>query len=548
MKYVLLVVALFSLAQRPLAYGQTWQWATGSAVAHCNFDLQSMCIDKYGNSYSVNWFQPLGTDTGVATFGTISLIDSTHSSAIAVVSNDSNGHYRWAKSTTFGDIRPYRIECDKDNDIYILGYAQDSCRFDTFSFSTNGFLLKMNGAGDIIWVRSMPFEARGIVIDSNKSVFLTGSGNSNVFHFGTDSLVNPNAGTTAAIVFEWDSTGHYVWGKLFGGSIGASGDHIETDRSGNLVVAGTIWSDSFTIDTVSFFNASVTSASTSWVAKLDRNGHILWGNTLMADSGSTASVICTDKKNNVYVSGKFYGRLISGTDTLYNHYSWGTGFFLKLDSGGRATWARTITGPDCDMPFDLKTDDCSDIWLSGHLRSNLYQYTDSNCIYRYDTSGNLLSAMVLDATGDDVTELRFDHHGNIYYAGDYYNSAHFGSYVLAGDTTLLEAFCLTKLYVGLSCPPDTITQVHGVPAPVGNCFFTLYPNPANDEIHISADLPEPGGVTVRIIDMFGMLRYTEAIQSRQMTISTGGLEPGAYIAEMVAADNSRYKVKFSIIH
>jgi hypothetical protein len=71
--------------------------------------------------------------------------------------------------------------------------------------------------------------------------------------------------------------------------------------------------------------------------------------------------------------------------------------------------------------------------------------------------------------------------------------------------------------------------------------FELYPNPAEDQLNISGDLPVGGHLEV--IDMTGRLMDSRQIMKSPMQIDTDRLAPGQYFVRIIDVSRS-YTAKF----
>lgn len=79
------------------------------------------------------------------------------------------------------------------------------------------------------------------------------------------------------------------------------------------------------------------------------------------------------------------------------------------------------------------------------------------------------------------------------------------------------------------------TAIPPLPATAG---IKLYPNPATQYITIEQETTAP--LQIRVYDMTGRLLLSEAINSRQATLSTRGLAPGGYLYVLSSGTNRSY--------
>ncbi|MCB2205219.1 T9SS type A sorting domain-containing protein [bacterium] len=97
---------------------------------------------------------------------------------------------------------------------------------------------------------------------------------------------------------------------------------------------------------------------------------------------------------------------------------------------------------------------------------------------------------------------------------------------------------------------SNLVAVEDVPVPKDG--FTLYPNPASEQLHVAFDTPEATALHVEIYNMLGECVYRgserEVHGSFSEDISTASLRAGSYVAAIVDGARILRRMKFSIVH
>jgi hypothetical protein len=128
------------------------------------------------------------------------------------------------------------------------------------------------------------------------------------------------------------------WALATGGSGGLSTNPSlsQPDAAGDIYVTG------YFNGTVTFGSTTLTASSnsTSFVAKVDTSGNVLWAEQFGGLAGGAWNGIAVDGSGNVYLSGNFDGTQSFGGTTLTSTNSNGTGYICKVDPSGNFLWAQ----------------------------------------------------------------------------------------------------------------------------------------------------------------------------------------------------------------
>lgn len=188
------------------------------------------------------------------------------------------------------------------------------------------------------WVQqaggSGTIQSLGLAADGSGNIYVTGAFVGNCT-FGSNTL-NSAVNDDYGFVAKYDWSGHALWGAGAGGTDTVTIIRlIGADGFGNSFVCGgfsPLHSSGF--HSIGFGNLTIT--NTSFIAKLDPTGNVLWAQPC---GGSTVqpSALAADASGDCYLTGSFNGNATFGGTTLYGS----TNFFIaKFSGNGPVMWAK----------------------------------------------------------------------------------------------------------------------------------------------------------------------------------------------------------------
>ena len=168
---------------------------------------------------------------------------------------------------------------------------------------------------------------------------------------------------------------------VMGGS--SSGNEIVKsivgDNAGNVYVAGTFTSTSFTLGGITLTNNG---GSDIFIAKYSNEGLVLWATSAGGLGADTVTGIATDNAGYLYITGYFNSSSITfGTTTLTNA-SAGTNdiFIAKYDISGNATSAVRAGGTGNDNANAITIDLNNNIYVTGNFTSSSFQFGSTSAL------------------------------------------------------------------------------------------------------------------------------------------------------------------------
>ena len=244
------------------------------------------------------------------------------------------------------------------------------------------------------------------------------------------------------------------WAKSIGSSDGDSYDGIFVAKNNDIVSFGD-YTNSIDLDPGNGVAMHSYSAGKNvFIQRLDENGNYIWGKSF--ENGLYGTVItdaAEDKYGNLYFTGTYLGTLDFDPDAgVFNMtaVSYQDCFILKLDSNGSFLWAVSIGGAGTEQGTSILVDENLNIYTGGLFNSSadfdpssgvntLTSNGDFDAfIHKMDSSRNLVWAHSYGGVfHDEVSELSFDSHGNIYVVGHFVGDIDFD---FSSDVNMLDGY------------------------------------------------------------------------------------------------------------
>jgi hypothetical protein len=219
---------------------------------------------------------------------------------IVVLKINKNGDEEWHKLYgNYYEVEAHAIRQVETNNFIITGYTRESD-----SHSPNIFLLKITGAGDIIFEKNISdnYPHIGNSLENSQNSFLLLATTYGNFPFSGLNL------------FKYSYSGDTLWSKLYGlpnDHINMQGSEIKQLKDENYIILGNSMRSSDRNNCL-------------FLCKIDTSGKVIWNRNLdLADNIEAFSIIEIDE-----------GFIIIGSGLLKNGYNENEVFILKLDKDG----------------------------------------------------------------------------------------------------------------------------------------------------------------------------------------------------------------------
>ena len=245
---------------------------------------------------------------------------------------------------------------DETGHIYIIG-TTNSNMFPTFEGfqdthggSYDAFLVKFDTNGNRIWSTyyggSGYDAAKGVVVDGNNNICITGSTtSSNNIAFGGHQ--NVNGGLYDAFIVKFTPEGDRIWGTYYGGTEDDESRAICVNSLNDIFITGlTKSTTNIALDGYdNFFGAN----NDVYIAKFTSEGILDWGTYYGGTQDDNGNGIQCDEFNNVYVaiqSNSTTGFDCNGYDLTNNGEN--DAVFAKFANNGNLIWATYFGGSEDD--------------------------------------------------------------------------------------------------------------------------------------------------------------------------------------------------------
>jgi hypothetical protein len=357
-------------------------------------------------------------------------------------------------------ITSYAIAIDVSGNVYVSGTFYQEATFglgqtnETTLTGTAGeiFLAKYDTSGSLLWAIREGGAGddnpggRGLIVDSDGNVYLTGSFNNTVvFGEGESSESTLEGQSSDIFVAKYDTDGVLTWVVKAGGANSEGGKNIDLDADGNIVITGNYFNSAV-------FGAGLVNETTlndsnesSFLAKYDNDGVFLWAvepfSSGTADIGADLKI---DNQGDILFTGSFFGTITLGAGTANEMQLTGSGsdeiIVAKYSTEGDFVWAKTAQSSGGDRGVGLAVDTNSNVFITGYYGNEIQfgadernEATISNAgssdlfVAKFAPSGEFI--WVTSAGGSEWEQgidIEVDQEGNAYLTGYFRSNITFG--------------------------------------------------------------------------------------------------------------------------
>lgn len=556
-----------------------WAYSLGGAAIGLPRDIE---VDKDGNVYVLGYFR-FSADFDPGPGSSILQSEGIYDLFLQKVNNQ--GELVWVKTwnvydnTLPQDVEPSRenfIEINSEGEIYISGYFNVTTDFDpgpgTYAitpeyppelFFEQGFLLKLDSAGNFQWLKSYRdssgyFDPIHIRLNSeNKLVavgHLTGSYD---FDPGPDTLTLLSSQLHSGIcIGEYDAQGNFTWIKATGIIRGLGFNKaLEIDSDDNLIIYGR-FADSADFDPgpgIWMMGKLNYLKQNFFILKLDTDGNLIWAKWMNGPDSAFPLALTRDSQDNILISGRCTAGVDfnPGPDTLYLGVpgSGGTaGFLASYSSAGNLNWAYRFGSGDMYIN-GIRTDKLNNIYGVGRNTSSNLDYDPGPAVnlgtggtsfilcISQDKNFRWVTNLALGPVGGQAIDI--DSSGTLYTTGGFYGgSVDFDPG--PGEWVLTAAPFTNDIYVQKLRQPDLSNNILPV------LGIQVYPNPAHEVLFVKIPEGLTGNISLQITDADGRIvfrKQTSGINSELQEIPIAAWKPGAYMLQLNST-NSSHKTTF----
>ncbi|WP_416866508.1 MAG: fibronectin type III domain-containing protein [Imperialibacter sp.] len=441
-----------------------------------------------------------------------------------VIKYDADGNIVWGRqllSNSGASVEEVKV--DANGVLYVSGYFSGQLTIPngpTFNSqgSTDGFLLKMDTNGQLIWAKSLG----GSLNDLITSHAFDGSGNIHLLY--SSSSVNGTFGGSALNaglhIVTISPNGNFVRTRPVSAESGVSGNDLAVDAQGNIYVVGGFSG----APSIAGVGLSVSGTIDIYYAKFNNSGDPLWVKQASTPENDIAYAVAVNGSN-VYVGGFFDGSsLVVPTISPASSAGGREGFLLAASSAnGDTQWIRTMGGAGSDGILAMATGSSGQIVVSGFMGIDQMLFPPSaetlsngfGFFAHYDASGAVLRVDKVEGKSNYLVSNRavsvFEN--NLYATGRFLGAAEFGQLTTLNSGGSAAMFVGKYKYQEICDTPVSFT-VSNVTSTTADLSWNIAQYPAGDAL------------TYKIrYKPLGTLTWEEVIQG-ETTLQLTALEPG----------------------
>jgi hypothetical protein len=298
------------------------------------------------------------------------------------------------------------VTTDNDGNIYLTGYTLGNLGGQTNAGGTDGYILKLDSAGNVLWTRLIATPAQdfawGVTVDINGDVLVVGH------TFG--NLDGSNAGGADLYVAKFDPDGVQLWIRQLGSVSSDLARGVVTDQAANVFVSG-ITSGGLDGNT----NAGLYDLA---LVKYDSSGAKQWTNQIGTSSNDLSGFSSAiDSTGSVYITGysatSFDGNPSNGLNDAV---------LVKYDNAGTLLWSRQLGTSTTDLSFGVATDTSDNVYITGHTQGILDGTSTAGAfdiyVAKYAADGTREWTRQLGTAGQDLAlGIATDAAGNVFVTG-----------------------------------------------------------------------------------------------------------------------------------
>ena len=392
-------------------------------------------------------------------------------------------------------------------------------------------IMKEDALGAVLWSKTYGGQAAsarlsGMIATEDHGYIMIGETN----YSDTDFISHYGSWTDDDIaILRIDSNGNKVWTKVIGGSSEDKAVAIVTAPSDGCYVLGSTLSSDYDC-TGSLGGGDL------YLARLDKNGNILWHRDIGGSGGEYASYGVSNGKGGIIIAGA-----TSSLDvdvTVYPSYGcpiWA----LEVDSNKNVLWDNCYGGggSNCYPNAICKATDGS-IWIAGvsTLKGGQvdsgYGRDDAFFIHT-DSVGKFINAKVLGSHLWDRGMMVYPlSNGNVI-AGGFYDTSGGSFNSLVTYTTYPNSNAFLTVF---ETHTTNIAEVHSK-----NNKAEIYPNPTTEKINIKLSRSISDHYRIVISNIMGKQVYDHILQNHEeyLAVSINNWQTGMYYVEVMDEDGYR---------
>lgn len=232
-------------------------------------------------------------------------------SSFTLLINAQTFEYPWAFNTDQpGDfVIPRDIDVDAMGNSYVLFNFSEPLQIGSIQFDPVGQtdigVVKISPEGTTLWgaaaASASADQGNAITVNAAGEVFITGYYTNDIQFDDLVLEANGSNGATEFFVAKVNPDGLWAWAKQQTGGAIASGNAIDSDLQGNIIVGGTFFGEDLLIDQETF----TAQEQLPFIFKASSDGDIIWSFHPETPYGASLGGLTVDDAGKVYLCGSF---------------------------------------------------------------------------------------------------------------------------------------------------------------------------------------------------------------------------------------------------
>jgi hypothetical protein len=277
------------------------------------------------------------------------------------------------------------IKIDTSGNSYISGYtysttgiATSGAYQTTYSGNNDGFILKVDMEGQMIWATyyggSDNDYCYELEISKQGSIFVSGSTGSNTGIATLGSFKSYLSGYTDAFLVKFNPNGTRIWASYFGGNKEDYSNGITSDQYDNIFIFGYSSSDTG-VTTLGSYQTSFAGGYDCILAKFNSTGDLIWSTYLGGSQSEFGNGINSDIHGNIFLTGFTSSTSGIATAGTYQTSLMGSGttydaFLVKFNGDGSRIWGTYFGGEGNEDGRSIVISQSGEIYWVGSTKSS----------------------------------------------------------------------------------------------------------------------------------------------------------------------------------
>ena len=224
-------------------------------------------------------------------------------------------------------------------------------------------------------------------------------------------------------ILKLDSAGDFLWVKTFqidGSNADAEIVDVVIDSEDNIVFCGTTKDTIRINNTVQLPNVYSSGKLTGFWGVMDKDGNIQSSMGLESTGNTFPTGICIDKEDNISIIGSYYGEAVfdpssPSTSTKISGNNGRETFIASYTNTGTFRWVNCLSSGGNVFPKDIASDGNGNLYatcdISSYLVENPYNswslntFDNSSAIVKYNSNGDLIFGKLISTEGTAFTQI-----------------------------------------------------------------------------------------------------------------------------------------------